>query len=78
MDNGRDLGQFLLYYLPEVPTPAPLPTHLPRLPDAVADARRAHGLGPARTLVGLGHSVGGIATYVSSPSSLRVVPEADV
>jgi hypothetical protein len=73
MDNGRDLSHFLLYYLPEVSTPAPLPTHLPRLPDVVADARKAHGL-PARTLVGLGHSVGGIATYVSSPSFLRVVP----
>lgn len=54
---------FLQYYLPESASAAVLPTHLPRLPDAIADARLVHGYA-GRTVVGIGHSLGGCGLYV--------------
>lgn len=50
--------QFLLHYLPSRVAPSDLPTHLTRLPESVAQERRAHGLSE-RNLVGVGHSLGG-------------------
>jgi hypothetical protein len=57
-DGARDMIHFLQFYLPDVATPDPLPTHLARLPDAVANKRAAYPL-TARTVVGIGHSLGG-------------------
>ncbi|KAF9518485.1 hypothetical protein BS47DRAFT_1338154, partial [Hydnum rufescens UP504] len=61
-DKSRDVLHFLLHYLPVDPvSSADLPLHLPRLPDAVAEARRQRGFVGERTLVGLAHSAGASA-----------------
>jgi surfactin synthase thioesterase subunit len=57
-DGARDMLHFLSFYLPDRPTCDPLPTHLPRLADAIADSRIQHGI-PERTIVAIGHSLGG-------------------
>ncbi|KAH9842573.1 uncharacterized protein C8Q71DRAFT_209172 [Rhodofomes roseus] len=59
-DNARDILQFLLYYLPTLPSSAPLPVHLERLSDGVAASRKSRGF-EGRQLVGVGHSLGGCA-----------------
>ncbi|OCH94591.1 alpha/beta-hydrolase [Obba rivulosa] len=60
-DNTRDILHFLLHYLPSSASPAVLPTHLPRLPDSVAQSRIRRGFAD-RTVVGIGHSFGGCTT----------------
>ena len=57
-DNSRDILHFLLHYLPPSASSAALPTHLPRLADADANSRKAHGLVDRRFLA-VGHSFGG-------------------
>ena len=57
-DNSRDILHFLLHYLPPRASPLELPTHLPPLPAHTAQTRRTHGL-VSRTLIGVGHSLGG-------------------
>ncbi|TBU22440.1 alpha/beta-hydrolase [Dichomitus squalens] len=57
-DNSRDILHFLLHYLPASASPAPLPTHLPRLSDAEADSRKRNGF-QDRNLLSVGHSFGG-------------------
>ncbi|KAF8523020.1 Alpha/beta hydrolase family-domain-containing protein [Gautieria morchelliformis] len=59
-DNARDILKFLLYHLPESPAASPLPTHLPRIPEAVSGRRLTAGY-TSRSLVGIGHSLGGCA-----------------
>lgn len=61
-DGARDMLHFLRFYMPEATTSGALPTHLPRLPDATADARLARGFAD-RTVVGIGHSLGGTCLY---------------
>jgi hypothetical protein len=58
-DHGRDIVHFLSHYLPDSPSTS-LPVHLQRLPDEIAKARAAHGF-DKRTVVGSGHSFGGIS-----------------
>ncbi|KAI0928000.1 hypothetical protein AcW1_005386 [Taiwanofungus camphoratus] len=57
-DNSRDILHFLLYYLPPSASPAALPVNLPRLPDSASESRESQGF-EARTLVAIGHSLGG-------------------
>jgi len=64
-DNTRDILHFLLHYLPATVSSSVLPTHLPRLPDSVAESRIRHGFAE-RTLVGIGHSFGGCTTALAA------------
>ncbi|KZT67778.1 hypothetical protein DAEQUDRAFT_728775 [Daedalea quercina L-15889] len=57
-DNARDMLHFMLSYMPEHPSVPALPTHLARLPDVTVRYRRSHGF-QRRTVVGVGHSLGG-------------------
>ena len=57
-DNSRDILHFLLHYLPERASTSDLPVHLARLPARVAQTRRTSGFA-SRTLIGVGHSLGG-------------------
>ncbi|PCH38438.1 hypothetical protein WOLCODRAFT_130894 [Wolfiporia cocos MD-104 SS10] len=57
-DNSRDMLQFLLYYLPSTSSSSALPTHLPRLRESTAQRRKSYGI-ETRTLIGVGHSLGG-------------------
>ena len=63
-DNARDILSFFLNYLPDGVSSEPLPTHLERVPSAVADQRRASGFNQ-RSLVCVGHSYGGCSLWVS-------------
>ncbi|KAF9450037.1 hypothetical protein P691DRAFT_811281 [Macrolepiota fuliginosa MF-IS2] len=60
-DNGRDILNFLHYFIPSVATDAPVPTHLRRISSEETQYRKAHGF-RARTIVGVGHSYGGCTT----------------
>lgn len=60
-DNGRDILNFLLNYLPSTVTPAVLPTHLSRLPATESERRKTMGYNE-RTIVVVGHSFGGCTT----------------
>lgn len=57
-DNGRDILNFLHYFIPAFLTDAPLPTHLRRVDSEETNYRLKHGF-RNRTLVGIGHSYGG-------------------
>lgn len=57
-DNGRDILNFLHYFIPSSVTDAPLPTHLRRVAPEETHYRQAYGF-RERTLVGIGHSYGG-------------------
>jgi len=63
-DNGRDILNFLHYFIPASLTDAPLPTCLRRVDPEETKYRLKHGFGN-RTLVGIGHSYGGCTTWVS-------------
>lgn len=66
-ESGRDLINFILYYLPANPAAAgngELPLHLERLPEAIAQDRRQNGLASERALVGIAHSAGAASMYV--------------
>lgn len=67
-ESGRDLLNFLLYYLPANPSSESeeLPLYLERLPEAIAQSRREGGFVGERTLVGVGHSAGAASLYVLS------------
>lgn len=65
-DNARDVLHLLLYYIPDSPSTAPLPTHLRRVPEDVASRRRTFGI-KDRTIVGIGHSLGGCSMYAAIP-----------
>ncbi|KZP28275.1 alpha/beta-hydrolase [Athelia psychrophila] len=65
MDNARDVVSFLVHYLPTQATASALPLHLPRLPAAEALARESDGLGD-RTLVAIGHSMGGTSVTIAA------------
>lgn len=60
LDNGRDIINFLTYYLPDTIgySGDELPTHLPLIPQEISGAREKAGLAN-RTLVAIGHSFGG-------------------
>lgn len=60
-DNGRDILNFLHYFIPASLTDAPLPTCLERVDPEETKYRLEHGFGN-RTLVGVGHSYGGCTT----------------
>ncbi|KAH9948107.1 hypothetical protein B0H21DRAFT_821288 [Amylocystis lapponica] len=64
-DNARDVLQFLLHYLPESPSDSELPTHLTRLPEVISDARKKDGF-LGRTLVAVGHSLGGCTVSIAA------------
>lgn len=59
-DNGRDILNFLLNYLPENSASGSdaLPMHLERVPDALSERRTKHGFSD-RNFVCVGHSFGG-------------------
>ncbi|KAG6335177.1 hypothetical protein ID866_3921 [Astraeus odoratus] len=61
-DNTRDIANFLLNYLPDEVSAAPLPTQLARIPQATSDARRKDGY-RKRKLVVVGHSFGGATSF---------------
>ncbi|PCH35875.1 alpha/beta-hydrolase [Wolfiporia cocos MD-104 SS10] len=57
-DYARDVANFMLYYLPDhIAGANALPSNLPRVSAAMADARRLRGI-PSRTIVMVGHSMG--------------------
>ncbi|KAF5355440.1 hypothetical protein D9758_006398 [Tetrapyrgos nigripes] len=56
-DGTRDLLNFLIYFLPTTIT-ATLPVHLPRVPPEESTRRLQRGLS-RRTLIAVGHSLGG-------------------
>lgn len=63
-DYGRDLANFLIHYLPEGGYGEDIPVQLPRLPELIAKERIKNGFN-SRTLVAIGHSLGGDAVYVA-------------
>jgi pimeloyl-ACP methyl ester carboxylesterase len=77
-DGGRDIIHFLSFYLPDSISQEPLPTHLPRLPDSVANVRLSTGF-TERSIVAIGHSIGSscvtfaVTTHSSLFSSLYVI-----
>ncbi|KAF5350679.1 hypothetical protein D9756_008735 [Leucocoprinus leucothites] len=60
-DNGRDILNFLHFFIPTSLTDAPLPTHLRRVEPEETQYRKTHGF-KNRTFVGIGHSYGGCTT----------------
>jgi hypothetical protein len=65
-DYGRDLANFLIHYLPEGSRSysEDIPLRLPRLSDLIVEERIKKGFSD-RTLVAMGHSLGGDAVYVT-------------
>jgi pimeloyl-ACP methyl ester carboxylesterase len=59
-DNSRDMLNFLLHYLPDAPMPD-LPLHLSPVSSSITATRRVSGF-TDRTLIGVGHSLGGVTT----------------
>jgi len=57
-DNGRDMLNFLHYFIPSRATDAPLPTHLRRVSPEETRSRQTQGF-RRRTVLGVGHSYGG-------------------
>ncbi|GBE82655.1 alpha/beta-hydrolase [Sparassis crispa] len=70
-DNTRDILQFMLSYLPSSASPSALPIHLERLPDHVSDVRKVHGF-DERTMVVVGHSLGGCTTSLAALNCPRL------
>ncbi|KAI9513434.1 Alpha/beta hydrolase family-domain-containing protein [Russula earlei] len=66
-DHARDILNFILNFLPEK-TDSALPTHLPRVPARVSEAREKHGFSE-RQLVVIGHSFGGCAAVLAARST---------
>jgi len=62
-DNSRDIVNFLINFLPTIPVDTPLPTHLRRIPsqEVEAELRLKKGF-KHRTLVMIGHSMGGCSS----------------
>ena len=52
----------LVNYVPASFSPDPLPVHMARISDEEARKRLESGL-QSRTIIGIGHSLGGCATY---------------
>jgi hypothetical protein len=65
-DNGRDVLNFMLHYLPSHPSSSTteLPVHLPLVSATETEARKTRGY-PDRKLVPVGHCLGGCASYVN-------------
>ncbi|KAF8579956.1 hypothetical protein K439DRAFT_1358320 [Ramaria rubella] len=72
-DNARDILNFLMYYLPSKISSGMLPTHIPRLPNKIASQRQISGYND-RTLIGIGHSLGGCSMHVHSASFSLAYP----
>lgn len=64
-DDARDIANFLLNYLPEVATPASLPTFLASVSQATSSNRKQAGY-PLRRLVVVGHSYGGTSSALAA------------
>ncbi|KAF7762184.1 hypothetical protein Agabi119p4_8777 [Agaricus bisporus var. burnettii] len=64
-DNGRDILNFLHYFIPSSANDSPLPTHLPRVSPQEIQHRKTHGL-KHRTFMGIGHSYGGCSAAVAA------------
>jgi hypothetical protein len=60
-DQARDLLNFLISYLPDMVSQTILPLHLSKIDTNIALRRQEHGF-ENRTIVGGGHSFGGVAT----------------
>jgi hypothetical protein len=60
-DQGRDILQLLVWYLPDKISQAAPPLHLLRADESTALRRKEHGFGN-RTIVGAGHSLGAFGT----------------
>jgi len=59
-DNGRDILNFLHYFIPSRVTDTPLPTHLQRVSPEETHFRQTQGFN-RRRILGVGHSYGGCA-----------------
>lgn len=65
-EHARDILNFLLNYIPDRPSSgSSLPVHLTRVPEDTIRDRSKCGFS-GRTLVTIGHSFGGCASYVCS------------
>jgi pimeloyl-ACP methyl ester carboxylesterase len=65
-DNTRDILNFLWHYLPENPSAGrEWPLHLPILPSSISTLRKKSGFA-SRTLVSIGHSLGGGTTALAA------------
>jgi hypothetical protein len=63
-EYARDFLSFLLSYLPgDVAAPGALPVNLPRVSQAETERRMRNGLA-GRSIVAVGHSIGGCSLYV--------------
>ncbi|KAJ8521478.1 hypothetical protein ONZ45_g1827 [Pleurotus djamor] len=77
-DNGRDIANFLLHFMPPAGSSSNLPTYLPRVSTAETLQRQKNGFSQ-RKIVAVGHSFGGCTstlaalTYPSLFSSLILV-----
>ncbi|KIN93607.1 hypothetical protein M404DRAFT_1008823 [Pisolithus tinctorius Marx 270] len=70
-DDARDIANFLLNYLPEESSPAPLPTCLVHVPEATSDTRKELGY-HCRRLVVVGHSFGGTSLTLAALNFLKL------
>ncbi|KAF8188048.1 Alpha/Beta hydrolase protein [Pholiota molesta] len=64
-DNGRDIANFLLHFIPTSATSGPLPTHLPRVSPQETAERLENGF-TERKLVAIGHSFGGCTSALAA------------
>ncbi|KAJ3488672.1 hypothetical protein NLJ89_g11591 [Agrocybe chaxingu] len=64
-DNGRDIANFLLHFLPKAATSDPLPTHLPRVSREETGLRIKNGY-KDRKFVAVGHSYGGCTSALAA------------
>jgi hypothetical protein len=75
-DNARDVVNILSNYIPENFDANPLPTRLPRVASEVSAQRLKHGF-TDRTVVGIGHSMGGCTMCVTQSSSNQAILSCD-
>ncbi|KAH9474764.1 Abhydrolase domain-containing protein mpaH [Psilocybe cubensis] len=64
-DNGRDISNFLLYFMPSSSTASTLPTHLPRVSTECTATRARSGFA-SRNLIAIGHSYGGCTSALAA------------
>lgn len=70
-DNGRDILNFMHYFIPSRITDAPLPTNLQRVSSEETRCRQTQGF-KRRTILGIGHSYGGCTTVFAALENPKV------